>query len=139
MRGVFADADLIKMIAVFAPHLALTIGPYTSEASELIASHLAVLTRTDNERHFLRTVYPSEEYRDSFQSDQAAESDLSDETECQDDQTDREVFNADLQYVWHADDPPDDEPNVATGTGGEEMDDVEMFDLHTDNMFLSLI
>ena len=48
------------MIALLAPRLALTIGPYTSEASELIASHLAVLTRTDNERHFLRTVYPSE-------------------------------------------------------------------------------
>ena len=38
----------------------MTIGPYTLEASELIASHLAVLTRTDDERHFLRTVYPSE-------------------------------------------------------------------------------
>ena len=52
--------NLIKLIAVLAPRLALTIGPFTLEASELIASHLAVLTRTDNERHFLRTVYPSE-------------------------------------------------------------------------------
>jgi hypothetical protein len=51
---------LIKLIAVLAPRLALTIGPYTSVASELIASHLAVLTSTDNKRHFLRTVYPSE-------------------------------------------------------------------------------
>jgi len=52
--------NLIKLLAVLAPRLALTIGPYTLEASELIASHLAVLTRTDDERHFLRTVYPSE-------------------------------------------------------------------------------
>jgi len=54
-----SPADLITLLAVLAPRLALTIGPYTSEASELIASHLAVLTRTDDERH-LRTVYPSE-------------------------------------------------------------------------------
>jgi hypothetical protein len=53
-------ADFIKLIAVLAPRLALTIGPYTLEASELIASRLVVLTRTDEERHFLRTVYPSE-------------------------------------------------------------------------------
>ena len=52
--------NLIKLIAVLAPRLAMTIGPFTLEASELIASHLAVLTRTDNERHFLRAVYPSE-------------------------------------------------------------------------------
>ena len=53
-------ANLVKLIAVLAPRLALTIGPYTLEALELIASHLAVLTRTDEERHFLRTVYSSE-------------------------------------------------------------------------------
>jgi hypothetical protein len=55
------------------------------------------------------------EYRDSFQSDQATESNLSDETDGEDDQIDREYFNADSQYIWHADDPPDDGPNVATG------------------------
>ena len=54
-----APENLVKMLAVLAPRLALTIGPYASEASELITSHLAVLTRTDDERH-LRTVYPSE-------------------------------------------------------------------------------
>jgi hypothetical protein len=59
-RKNHSPANLLKMIAVLAPRLALTVGPYTLEASELIASHLAVLTRTDNERHFLRTVYPSE-------------------------------------------------------------------------------
>src|SRR6202011_858388 len=53
-------ANLVKLIAVLAPHLALTIGPYTLETSELVANHLAVLTRTDEEHHFLRTVYPSE-------------------------------------------------------------------------------
>jgi hypothetical protein len=59
-RVPLTPENLIKLIAVLAPRLALTIGPYTLEASELIASHLAVLTRTDNERDFLRTVYPSE-------------------------------------------------------------------------------
>src|ERR1700737_2156994 len=59
-REQLTPVNLIKLIAVLAPRLALTIGPYTLEASELIASHLAVLTKTDNERHFLRTIYPSE-------------------------------------------------------------------------------
>jgi hypothetical protein len=38
----------------------LTIGPYSAEAAELISSHLAILTAPDDERHFLRTLYPSE-------------------------------------------------------------------------------
>ena len=59
-RKPLTPENLIKLIAVLAPRLALTIGPYTLEASELIASHLAVLTRTDNQCHFLRTVYLSE-------------------------------------------------------------------------------
>src|ERR1700738_1805767 len=59
-REPLTPENLIKLIAVLAPRLALTIGPYTVEASELIASHLATLTRSDNKRHFLRTVYPSE-------------------------------------------------------------------------------
>ena len=52
--------NLIKLIAILAPRLALTIGPYTLEAPELVASHLGVVTRTDDERRFLRIVYPSE-------------------------------------------------------------------------------
>jgi hypothetical protein len=52
--------DLIRLLAVLAPRLAITVGPSTVEASEFIASHLACLTHTDSERHFLRTVYPSE-------------------------------------------------------------------------------
>jgi hypothetical protein len=55
-----SPANFIKMIAVLAPRLALTIGPYTLEASKLIANHLAILTRADNDRRFLQTVYPSE-------------------------------------------------------------------------------
>ena len=42
--------------------MALTIGPYNVEAAELVASHLAVLSGTDDERHFLRTCYPSEPF-----------------------------------------------------------------------------
>jgi hypothetical protein len=55
-----SPSNLIKLLAIIAPRLALTIGAYTLESSELIASHLAILTRTDDERHFFRMVYPSE-------------------------------------------------------------------------------
>jgi hypothetical protein len=51
---------LLKLLAVLAPRLALTAGPYSLEASEIIASHMAVLMKTDEDRHFLRTAYPSE-------------------------------------------------------------------------------
>src|SRR5213078_3709184 len=51
---------LIRLLAVIAPRLALTVGPYTSEASELMENHFAVLTKTDNDRHVLRIGYPSE-------------------------------------------------------------------------------
>ena len=56
--GSLTPANLIKMIAVLAPRLALTIGPYTLEASELIASHLAVLTRTDDRAPLLASCIP---------------------------------------------------------------------------------
>ena len=42
----------------------------------------------------------------------------------------------DSQYVWHDDDPADDD---AISTDGEEMKDVEMHESETDNVFLSLI
>jgi hypothetical protein len=50
----------LRLLAVLAPRLALTAGPFTSEAVQMVSSHLAVLLRTDNERHFLQTFYPSE-------------------------------------------------------------------------------
>jgi hypothetical protein len=50
----------IVLLAIIAPWLALTTGPYLREAAEIIASHLAILMRTDGDRHFLRTAYPSE-------------------------------------------------------------------------------
>ena len=53
-------AILLKLFAVLAPRLAITAGPYSLEASEIVASHMAVLVRTDGDRHFLRTAYPSE-------------------------------------------------------------------------------
>ena len=51
---------LLRLLAVLAPRLSITAGPYSLEASEIIASHMAVLVKTDDDRHFLRTVYPSE-------------------------------------------------------------------------------
>ena len=54
--------EFLQHLAVLSPRLALTIGPYNVEAAELVASHLAVLGGTDDERHFLRTYYPSEPF-----------------------------------------------------------------------------
>jgi hypothetical protein len=50
----------IRLLAVLAARLALPVGPFSAEAAELISSHLAVLIRTDQDRHFVRTSYPSE-------------------------------------------------------------------------------
>jgi hypothetical protein len=51
---------LLKLLAVLAPRLAITAGPYSLEASEIVASHMAVLMKTDEDHHFLRSAYPSE-------------------------------------------------------------------------------
>ena len=50
----------IILLAILAPRLALTTNPYLREAAEIIASHLAILMRTDTDRHFLRSAYASE-------------------------------------------------------------------------------
>ena len=50
----------IILLAILAPRLALTTNPYLREAAEIIASHLAILMRTDKDRHFLRSAYASE-------------------------------------------------------------------------------
>jgi hypothetical protein len=50
----------LRLLAVLAPRLALTAGSFTSEAVQMVSSHLAVLLRTDKEHHFLQTFYPSE-------------------------------------------------------------------------------
>jgi hypothetical protein len=55
-----SHAELIRLLAVLAPRICITAGPYTLEASELVASHMAVLMKTDEDRHFLRIFYPSE-------------------------------------------------------------------------------
>ena len=50
----------LRLLAVLSPRLALTVGPFSAEAVEMVSSHLAVLLRTDEDRHFLQTYYPSE-------------------------------------------------------------------------------
>jgi len=60
MRGVIPPKTKLQFLALLSPRLALTIGSSTAEATELVAGHLAVLTRTDRDRQFLRTVYASE-------------------------------------------------------------------------------
>ena len=50
----------LSLLAVLAARLAIPVGPYSVEAAELVSSHLAVLIKTDEDRHFLRVGYPSE-------------------------------------------------------------------------------
>src|SRR5436190_22545236 len=52
--------NLLRLLALLAPRLALAADPFTSEAEEMISSHLAILVRTDDDRHFVRIAYPSE-------------------------------------------------------------------------------
>ena len=54
------DNTKLRLLAVVSPRLAITSGPYTREAAETVASHLAIVVSADHHRHFLRTVYPSE-------------------------------------------------------------------------------
>jgi hypothetical protein len=58
--GEMAPRMRLRLLAVLAPRLALTASPFTSEAAQMVSSHLAVVLRTDKEHHFLQTFYPSE-------------------------------------------------------------------------------
>ena len=55
-----ADKNRIRLLAVLACRLALTVGPFSAEARDLVSSHLAILLNTDPDRHFLKIHYPSE-------------------------------------------------------------------------------
>lgn len=57
---ILTPKNLLRLLALLAPRLALAAGPFTAEAEEMISSHLAILVRTDDDRHFVRTAYPSE-------------------------------------------------------------------------------
>ena len=50
----------LKFFALLAVRLNISAGPFTVEAGELIASHLAVLVGSNSDRTFLKTTYPSE-------------------------------------------------------------------------------
>jgi len=50
----------LRLLAVVACRLALTVGPFSTEARDLVSSHLAILLNTDPHRHFLKIYYPSE-------------------------------------------------------------------------------
>jgi len=54
------DKTKLRLLSVLTPRLAVTAGPYTREAAEQVASHLAIVVGTDHHRHFLSTTYPSE-------------------------------------------------------------------------------
>jgi hypothetical protein len=58
--GRTKDKKRLRLLSVLAPRLALTTGPYTREAAEIVASHLAIVVSADHHRHFLSTTYPSE-------------------------------------------------------------------------------
>jgi hypothetical protein len=59
-RGHLTPAMKIKLLALLGPRLDITAGPWTMEAEDLVASHLAVVVNTDHERQFIRVGYTSE-------------------------------------------------------------------------------
>ena len=59
-KSNYSDRNRLALLAILAPRLDVTAGPTSHEASELVASHLAVLMSTDENRHVLRTTYLSE-------------------------------------------------------------------------------
>jgi hypothetical protein len=59
-NGPIPRQTSLRLLAVLSPRLALAAGPFSSEAVEMVSSHLAVLLRSDEERHFINTYYPSE-------------------------------------------------------------------------------
>ena len=50
----------LKLFALLAVRLDIAAGPFTTEAGELVSSHLAVLIDVNTDRSFLKTAYPSE-------------------------------------------------------------------------------
>ena len=60
LNSKFTQRNRLRFLAVLATRLALAVGPFTAEATHVVASHLAVLLSTDKDRHFLQTFYPSE-------------------------------------------------------------------------------
>jgi hypothetical protein len=58
--GPLTQTNRLRLFAILAVRLSLTVGPFSTEAAEVVSSHLAVLLKTDDDRHFLRTYYPSE-------------------------------------------------------------------------------
>ena len=59
-RGSLTSATKLKLLALLGPRLDIMAGPWTIEAEDLVASHLAVVVNTDHERQFIRIGYPSE-------------------------------------------------------------------------------
>jgi hypothetical protein len=58
--GPLSRKSLLILVSAIAPRIALSANPDSIEASVMMANHMAVLMRTDTDRHFLRIVYPSE-------------------------------------------------------------------------------
>ena len=54
------DSTRLNWLALLGCRLAIAVGPFSREAEEMVSSHLAVLLKTDEDRHFLKTYYPSE-------------------------------------------------------------------------------
>ena len=50
----------LRLLALLAVRLAITAGPSTIEARELMSSHLGVLVSAETERPYLKIAYPSE-------------------------------------------------------------------------------
>ena len=58
--GPLTQKNLLCLFAILAVRLSLTVGPFSTEAAEVVSNHLAIVLKTDHDRDFLRTYYPSE-------------------------------------------------------------------------------
>jgi hypothetical protein len=54
------DSTRLNWLALLGCRLAIAVSPFSREGEEMVSSHLAVLLKTDEDRHFLKTYYPSE-------------------------------------------------------------------------------
>jgi hypothetical protein len=59
-KSLSTSRNLLRLLAVMSTRLAITMGPAQEEAAEMVASHMAVCTATEKDRHYLTIDYPSE-------------------------------------------------------------------------------
>jgi hypothetical protein len=59
-NNLSTSRNLLRLLTVMSCRLAITMGPTQEEASEMVASHMAVCTAIEKDRSYLIINYPSE-------------------------------------------------------------------------------